>query len=308
MVLTVGRMEEQPKLTLTLLGNVPGRVVGPAGVADFEAELRCAWEVGRDPWPGVNLPAEVFIRHLAQRVPVASAGHSLTQLIDQLALGDLYLACACIHQMPSSIDALESHYLAKLPTLLRYLNQPPMVLDDICQAVRIHLLLGTPEAGPQLAEYSGRGALLSWIRVVAVRMALKQRASTREIPTENVLAAIEALPAPGPDAEGEFIRHRYRREFREALLEAFALLSSEQRYRLRLHFIDQLSTTEMSVLFGVNQSTVSRWLKSARQAIYVGTKNLLQERLGLSSKEFTSLVNVVRSQFEVSLSQLLEEG
>lgn len=300
-------MAEQPKLTVTLLGAVPGRVVVPADVDDVEAQLRCAWEVGRDPWPRVDLPAEGFVQYLAQRLPLAGAGDSLALLLGQLALSDLYLVCACMHHVRGAIEALESHYLAKLPSLLGYLKLSPMMLDDICQAVRIHLLLGTSGAGPQLAEYSGRGALLSWIRVMAVRMALRQGASSREIPAANILATLETIPAPTPDADLELIRHRYRREFREALLEAFASLSSEQRYRLRLHFIDQLSTTEMSALFRVNQSTVSRWLKSARQAVYVETKRLLQERLGLSSREFSSLMSVVQSYLDVNLGQVLRQ-
>jgi RNA polymerase sigma-70 factor, ECF subfamily len=105
----------------------------------------------------------------------------------------------------------------------------------------------------------------------------------------------------------ELIKRRYRREFRQALYEAFAELSSEQRYQLRLHFIEKLSTTEMGAMFYVNQSTVSRWLKNARRAVHEGTKRRLQERLGLSSNEFTSLLNAIESQLELSVSQVFKE-
>jgi RNA polymerase sigma-70 factor len=64
----------------------------------------------------------------------------------------------------------------------------------------------------------------------------------------------------------------------------------------------------MGPLFRVNQSTVSRWLKSARQAIYEETRRRLQERLNLSSQEFESLLAVIDSQLEVSFSQILKEG
>lgn len=275
--------------------------------SDFEGQLRWAWDVGRASWPRVSLPADLFVRHLAQLLLNSSEGRERAPRIDQLALGDLYLACACVHDLPGSIERLESHYLAKLPTLLGGLRQPAMVLDDVCQSVRILLLVGTGEAGPRLAEYTGRGALLSWIRVVAARMALKQGVSRRESSEENVLAALEALPAGGADVELELIKRRYRHEFRQAVRESFAALSSEQRHQLRLHFIEGVSTTAMSVLFSVNQSTISRWLKSARQAVFEDTKHRLRERLGLSSNEFTSLLTAIESQFDLSLSQVLEE-
>jgi RNA polymerase sigma-70 factor, ECF subfamily len=301
-------MEKEPNLTKIFLEHSPVRVGMPADAAEFETQLRCAWEVGRDPWPQVALSADVFVRHLAERMPEDGAGIPLARLLEQVALGDLYLACACVHQVPASIEMLESHYLAKLPALLGNPKLPEMVVDDVRQAVRIHLLVGTNGSGPQIAEYKGRGALLSWIRVVAVRMTLKLGGSIREtVPDENLIAALEAMPVPGAGTEFEFVKRRHRHEFRRAMYEAFAELSGEQRYRLRLHFIDRLSTTEMGALFRVNQSTVSRWLKRARQAVHEGTKRRLQERLGLSSKEFTSLLNAIESQLDLSLSQVFKE-
>jgi RNA polymerase sigma-70 factor len=102
-------------------------------------------------------------------------------------------------------------------------------MAEVCQKVRIHLLLGTSEAGPQIAEYTGRGALLSWIRVIAVRMAITQGGLVRETGEENILAALEAMPAPGPDPEFELLKRRYHREFSQAVRESFAAVSSEQR-------------------------------------------------------------------------------
>jgi RNA polymerase sigma-70 factor (ECF subfamily) len=279
----------------------------PKAAAEHESLLRRAWEMGRRRWPQVDLPADLFMRHLIRLLPELSAGAPLAPLFEELALEELYLACACVHDMPSAIEALERDYLAKLPALLGYLKLPTALLDDVCQSVRMHLLLRTAEARPRLAEYTGRGALLSWIRIIAVRMALRQRASDRETPEDDVLAALEALPTPGPDAEFDLIKRRYRREFRQAMREAFAALSSDQRHLLRLHFIERLPTTRLGPLFGVDQSTISRWLKSARQAVYEETKRRLQERLGLSSNDFKSLLAAIDSQFDLSLSQVLHE-
>lgn len=300
-------MGEPLNLAVIFLEHASVRVAVPDDAVQFEGLLHRAWEAGRAAWPHVALSADAFVRHLARQLPQSSAGSPLAPLLEQLILADLYLACACAHHVPGAIQTLEQHHLAKLPAALAYLKQPAPVLDDVCQQVRIHLLLGTSGTGPRLAEYTGRGALLSWIRVIAVRMVLKQLTPVQEVSDQDVLAAVAALPALGPDPELDFIKHRYRHEFRQAVREAFAALSSEQRHLLRLHFSDRLSTIELGTLFRVNQSTVSRWLKSAREAVYEETKRCFQERLGLSSQEFASLLVALESQLDMSFSQLLEE-
>jgi RNA polymerase sigma-70 factor len=200
---------------------------------------------------------------------------------------------------------LERDILAKLPSQLDP-KLPPAVVDEVCQMVRIHLLLGTG-TGPQLNLYKGEGSLPSWIRVIATRMSLKQVAPVRKVVEENVLAAIEAMPAPGADTELDLIKRRCLHEFRAAARDAFATLPRRQRYLLRLHFIDQLSTIKLGEMYGVDQSTASRWLKSARQAVYEETKRLLKERLRLSSHEFESLLSDIHSRLDLSFSQILKE-
>jgi RNA polymerase sigma-70 factor (ECF subfamily) len=299
-------MDEKFKLALIFLEHARMRVAVPAEAAELEELLRRAWESGRSPWPLVDVSAEVFVRHLAQRLPDKSVGLPLEQVLSRLVLPDLYLACACVHEVPGAIETLERHYLEKLPASLGFLNLSSSLLDDVCQMVRIYLL-GTAGSGPQLGDYKGLGTLPSWMRAIAARIARRQSTSARETPTENILTVIEASPAPGADAELELIKRRYRREFRQAVREAFATLSSEQRELLRLHFIDRVSTMKMGPLFGVDQSTVSRKIKSARLAVYEETKRRFQERLGLSSHEFESLVKAIDSQLDLSLSKDLKE-
>ncbi|KFA92242.1 hypothetical protein [Archangium violaceum] len=302
-------MEGKPSLTRIFLEHVPVRVGVPADAIDFEEQLRCAWEAGRDPWPQVALPANAFVRHLAQRVAETSEGLPLARVLASFSLSDLYLACACVHDVPASIDMLERHYMAKLPALLGSLKLPDTVLDDVCQLVRIHLLLGTNESRPQLVAYRGSGSLLSWMLVIATRMGSRQVGPAWEsVAQENVIAAIEAMPDPGGDAGLELLKHRYRREFRRAMYEAFAELSSEERNQIWLHYIQRVSTTRMSEKFDVHQSTISRWLKGIRDTVHDGTKRRLQEWLGLNSDEFVSLFNIIESQLDLSLSQVFKEA
>ncbi|WP_224249671.1 sigma-70 family RNA polymerase sigma factor [Hyalangium gracile] len=301
-------MEEPLKLAITFFEHTPARLNVPSHMAEFEALLRGAWAKGQGEWPQVTLPAEVFVRHLARFLPEVSEASSLSEQLGQLALEDLYLACACVHNVPEATETLEREYLARLPALIAYLKLSAPVLEDLCQLVRIHLLLGTPESGPRLAEYTGRGALLSWIRVIAARMALRVGPPTRETSEENALAALESLQSPDPDADLDLIKRRYRPMFLQAVRDAFDALSNEHRHLLRLHFVDRLPTTRMAPLFGVDQSTISRWIKGARQAVYEDTKRRLKERLRLSSNEFESLVTTLESQLDLSFSEILVDG
>lgn len=279
----------------------------PPQDSELESLLHRAWETGRRPWPQVDLPADVFIRHLARLLPKARAESPLAPLVEKLDLEGLYLACACVNEVPVAVKMLELHYMAKLPGLLGYLKLPTATLDEVCQLVRTHLLVRTPEGGPRLAEYTGRGALLIWMRVIAVRLALRQGASVREVPDEHALEAIVDLPALGMDAELAHLRRRHLPEAYQAMRDAIAALSRDQRYLLRLHYKDQLPTTRIGPMYGKDQSTISRWLKEARENVHQGLKRRLQERLRLTTQEFESLMEAIQSGFDVNLSQLLDE-
>lgn len=273
----------------------------------LEGLLHHVWDSARARWPGVDLDAERFVRYLAERLPEVSPGSPLAPVLESLCLAELYLACACAHGLPGATEAFEAHYLAKLPGLLGYLKQPAAVVDDVCQLTRVRLLVRTPDQGPRINDYTGRGALMSWVRVTAVRIALKLQASDKAGPDEDVADVLEALPAPGGDQELDLIRQRHQAEFRQALRDACSTLSSDERHLLRLYFVDRLSTTELGALLRVNQSTVSRWLKNARQTVHDETRRRLQARLNLSAGGFQSFLSVLDSQLDLSLSQLFGE-
>jgi RNA polymerase sigma-70 factor, ECF subfamily len=265
------------------------------------------YERARESWPGVALPREEFVRQLSTLLN-ATEGRALEEELERLALADLYLACACAHRVPGAVEALERHHLAKLPRRLKYVGQPEETVEDVCQQVRIHLLVGTAESPPKIAEYTGRGSLSSWLKAIGVRMLLKRVGANREEPEDDVVAVLEETPTPGRGPELELIKQRYQRDFRQALSESFNTLPREQRHLLRLRYVDRLTQVQMARLFGVTQPTILRRLERAYGDVFEQTKRLLQERLGLSSLDFESLLEEVRSQFDMSLSQVLIEG
>jgi RNA polymerase sigma-70 factor (ECF subfamily) len=311
---TVDNKKIPPRLALLFLARIPGRAVAPDELEGYELEaleglLQHAHETGHAAWPQVALSDADFVHHLARVSPGFSRegplAEELARQLEGLNVAGLYLAAACMDGVPSASETLEREVLARLPALLAP-RLPPAAVDEVCQQVRIHLLVGT-EAGPQLSLYKAQSSLLSWIRVIAARMSLRHVAPARERVEEGILAAIEAAPDLGNDAELELLKRRCLHEFRAAARDAFCALPDKPRYLLRLHFLDRLSTIELGRLYGVDQSTASRWLKSARQAVFDETKRLLKERLRLSSLEFESLLGDIHSRLDMSFSEILKE-
>jgi RNA polymerase sigma-70 factor len=300
-------MDPVAELAATFLAHTKVRFVPPteAEAVALEQLLLRTWEDSGARWPAVPLPARLFVIHLAERLPEASPHSPIAPLLAGLSLAELYLTCACLQGMASAHEAFERDYLARLPVKLRGLKQPDAIIDDVCQLTRMKLLVATPESAPKIAEYSGRGALLNWVLVTAGRIAHKLRAAEKPAPDGQAEEIFQALPGHGMDPELDVMKRRHHAEFRQAVREASSTLSADERHLLRLYFADQLSTYELASLFRVSQSTISRWLQSARQRVYEETRSRLQARLGLSSQGLDSFLAFVDSQLDLSISQLL---
>jgi RNA polymerase sigma-70 factor len=302
-------MKQVPELVAAFLAHTKVRFVPPTAeeASALDTLLVRAWEEARAQWPGVTFPARAFVTHVALRLPPASPDRPIAPLLSGLSLAELYLTGACLQGLPSAHEAFERSYLARLPGKLRSLKQPDALVDDVCQITRVKLLVATPESAPKIGDYTGRGALMSWVLVTAGRIANKLRAAEKPSPEDSSEEIFKMLPGQGIDPELDVMKRRHQAEFREAVREAAAMLSADERHLLRLHFADSLSTYELASLFRVNQSTVSRWLKSARQRVYEETRRRLQERLGLSTPGFKSFLAFVGSQLDLNISQVLEE-
>ena len=155
---------------LALAGIYRGRATGePPAVrdADLGAALRRLFDEGRRAWPGVELGIEAFVGHLAER-----AGGPLPS---EVRGPDLYLACACVTRGRGAIESFDRAYLAQMGAYLARLGPTPAFVDEVRQEVRDKLFMSRDAAPPRIAEYHGKGALVSWVRVVALRVAMNMR-------------------------------------------------------------------------------------------------------------------------------------
>lgn len=269
--------------------------------AALQARLRQLHEAGRAAWPGVEVPAEDFVRHLLARAP---AEGTVEQRLRGLPAADLYLACACAQGDGGALAAFEEAYLAHIDALVARVDGTAAFVDEVRQRVRVRLLLSAGPEPPKIAEYAGRGDLRSFVQTVALRVALTLRkgAAREDLVEQDVLA--EQVLAGAQDPEARYLRESFQRDLQWAFQEALAALTSEQRNLLRLAYVDGVGVEKLGALFQVAPSTISRRLTSLREGLAEETRRLLKDRLRLSSVELESIAGLLRSQLELSLSRL----
>lgn len=275
----------------------------------LELRLEACWEVGRGAWQGLQVPAPLFTQYLAEHVDCSAEACSepaILAALDPLCLEDLYLACACVHQIGDALQMFERNYISRIPSFLSRLHLQPSKVEDIQQGVRERLLVGRGDTPPKLATYKGHGRLTSWVGAVAVRTAHNENRSKDE-QNERAANIAERLSDMSADPALESMKRRYGAEFKQVLQEVIGGLSAEQRNLLRYYYVKGLTTTQIGALFNMNQSSASRRLSSLRETILSTTKRLLRERLKLTESDFSDLAELVQSQINLSLSRLLSQ-
>jgi RNA polymerase sigma-70 factor (ECF subfamily) len=139
--------------------------------------------------------------------------------------------------------------------------------------------------------------------VAAQRAALSLK--RRERAQKNACSRAADASAVAGDPELAFLKERYRRDFEEALVAALAVLSERERVVWRLNLVGGASHARIASMYRVNQSTVTRWVAAARGRVWKELRRHLSARLGIASAEVESLVRLVRSDFNVSISRVL---
>jgi RNA polymerase sigma-70 factor (ECF subfamily) len=167
--------------------------------------------------------------------------------------------------------------------------------------MRERLLVGRAGGAPEIGDYSGRGSLAGWLRVMAFR-ALQRDRRRGIAQDQRAEAVIEDAIA---DPQLEFVKRRDRPRFQEAFRDALAALPVRERTLLRLHYAEGLSAEQLGALHRVHRATTTRWLAQARELLLDELRRRLVESLRVDRSEISSLVRLLRSQLELSLRQAL---
>ena len=265
----------------------------------FEDQLRQVLERARGQWAAVSVEPDLFLRYLAERLP---ADQPVEQSLARIHATDLYLACACAHGHAAALAELETHFLAQVPAFVARTDASPAFADEVKQELRHRLLVGE-DGPPRIAQYSARGPLGAWLRMAAVREALRLKQDER--PDWRTSAEGPEPRAVGPDPEMGYLKGRYARDFEEAFEATLAALPTRERNILRLYFLEDLTTTQIGAVLGVHNSTITRWLAQIRSSVVKETNRRLRERLKVDPSELKSILRLVRSRLDISIRQAL---
>lgn len=268
-----------------------------SGITGDMDSVTSAWKAGQAAWPDVALTRDTFAAHIS-----ALESDALERFP-----ADLYLAAACLAGDVAAIAAFDREYISGARAAIQAIDASSAFVDEAVQRLRASLFVGDTGA-PRLALYSGRGPLRAWVGVAAARVALMMRRSQqrqREVSSDDDewTGALVMISTNNPELE--LLKRQYASAFHAAFRDAVAELEPRQRSVLRMSFVEALSIDEIGAVYAVHRATAARWITRACDTLFDRTRKLLVERLSLSPTELDRMTALVRSQLDVSLSQLL---
>lgn len=246
--------------------------------------------------PGVELDAAGFAGHVAERITFDRDGRPL---IAGLRAGPLWIAYGCVHGARDALTAFESTFAPEITSALAR-GFDVGLAQDAAARLRERLFLVAEDDHPRLGAYSGRGDLRAWLRAAAVRTAIDLMRARKAVPVDP--QAFDEIAAADPLLAG--IKQRYRDQFRAVFAESSKRLTTRERTLLRYKFVDDLSIDEIGKIYRVHRATVARWLAAIRETLFEETRARLMAQLQLDESEVDSVLRLIDSQLDVSISAL----
>jgi RNA polymerase sigma-70 factor (ECF subfamily) len=217
---------------------------------------------------------------------------------------DWVLASECARGEARAIAAFEARLMPQIVGAVRRLKLSPGELDLALQRVRTDILVSAPERPAGITRYAGRGELSAWLRVSAVRAAMKLgRGRGRESSFEDEQLG-ERISGASEDPELEYMKALYRPHFKDAFREALLELEPKERSLLKQSLLDGLSIDALAGLHQVHRATVARWITAAREKLIGATRARFQAKVRVNARECDSIFRALGSQLDITLRRL----
>jgi RNA polymerase sigma-70 factor, ECF subfamily len=266
---------------------------------DVSEEVRAAARVACAAWPGLSLGEDEFAAQLAQLLAEDPDARCADLLV-----GDLYLARACASHDPKALAVFEATLWPEIDAALRRIRLPDHMRQDVLQDLRVNLFVGSSTSPGRIAQYGGRGDLRRWLRAAALRDAWRVgKKSKRELALDDMALASVAVLDRDPIVAR--FKETCREELKQALTEALARLSAEDRILLRQYHRDGLTIDELAALYRIHRTTAARRVRKARTDLTDAILVDLGRRLKLGEDDVRSVLRLMRSQLELSLDKVL---
>lgn len=285
-------------LVEAFLGALPDRA--RVQIDDLEGPLIRIVDRAHIAWPELAVEPAPFVAHVAAGLADDAIDEAT---LAGLQIDDLALAFACGTGSGAAVAAFEHGYADDLRAILARLHAGPDLTDEIHQRVRQRLFVAEPGGQPGIRRYTGKGELLAFVRVTALRVGLdvlRARGARKEAPDDE-LAELSAAETP----ELQYLKALYRREFKLAFEAALAGLPPRSRTLLRYAVVDRLSIDKIATIYDLHRSTVARQLNEVRRELVDRTRAELARRLRLTAGDLASILRLIVSDVDLSIERVL---
>lgn len=274
------------------------RFADTAELAGTLAQLR---EAALAAYPDVAVDAELFAAELARRLGAAASPEQLVHV----RAGHVHIAIACVAGDPLAVRRFEDDFLGEVDATARRLRARPDQADEVRSHMCRVLFVSEPGRPAALCEFSGRGDLRSYLRVIATREIVRViNKGRREVGITDD-AFLDKL-SPTSDPQLRYLREHYRPQVDAAMRAALTALPDEPRALLRYSVVDGWSIDRIGALYGIHRATAARRIAAAREELGGAIRTELAARLAISLGEVDSIVRLVQSRIEVSIERLLQ--
>jgi len=221
-----------------------------------------------------------------------------------LHVGDLLLACACVHGDSSALAAFHATLSGDLAAVFARSPARGSDVSDLRQLLDVHLFIADGARIPRITEYRGVGSLRTWVRVVATRLVLNA-GRRKNLHDDELTSQVERGFGDHADLELEWLKDHYRAAFRDALTTALGMLPAADRALLRLCVVHGLSATGIAAVYRVHRATAKRWIARVRKLVHDTTRAQLLAALRIDTPELDSIMGLIDSRLEASVRRAL---
>jgi len=271
-------------------------------VESLQTAIARAYQAAVTTWPGCQVDPARFADELLRRLGADLDAARLAAAVS----ADIYLAIACLTGDAAAIGHLERACSAELDRAARKLRATADQAAEVHGHLAKVLYTAEPGRGSGLAEFTGRGDLRGYVRVIVTRELIRainrgRRDAPLDDANEPLLDRLDLSRAP----ELGLLRARHGAQVAVALRAALDALDERQRALLRYSLVAGWSIDRIGALYGVHRATASRWVSAARDALGDHVRREVSARCAIPVDEVDSIVRLVHSQIDVSLARIL---
>ncbi len=233
----------------------------------------------------LGLGVEEFAAHLLaiveKYVGKGAAAAAALGFVDNLHIGDLYLAAACAKHGGAAWNRFMALYQKYLNDTALSFSRSVDAAHDLASGVLVDMFLPDRSGRSRIASYHGRSSLATWLRVIVCNRAINERENKY-----NTLERIESIPelpetAAVRNMEAVVRAARYEEMIKESLKIACRRLTDRERLLLLLRYDEELQVSQIARLLGVNPSTVTRQLDRVQSKLRDNVVSTLASRFNL---------------------------